>query len=1175
MFALSVPDRSFPFPRLFSLLVVLIALASLVSCGGSNAGAPPPPAQDFTLSISPSSLSLQQMGDGATLSISIIPLNGFTGSVSITFPNLPAGISVSAGSMSGPPFYASPTAPLSVGVSASGAANAGNNNITVQGTSGSLSHSITLGASVTAQVVFQLNVSPPTVTIGPNGQASAQVTLVPGSNFGSSSVFLSYPSVHIGNTGVDMTLSSEFLTAAQPQATVNFQSGLQLETGRYPVTLTGTLGAQVVQLPLTLNVTSPAKACNGLSRSTVQPTGMSTTGVVYDPVHKLVFAAVQQTNTLEVFSSATAQPIATIPVPAPRQLDITADGSRILVGTETNSMYWVDPLTLQVVGRVPAVSPLFNGNSVQPLRPVTLASGKVLVAMGDYPPNEWDPVANLWSNPTPSGFGTGDDVIRRSADHSKVVVASISGNTLAIFDSATDSYGPVRNIAANAAALNSNGTRIAVLGASPTLPGGEQLTLLDPSFNVLATYQFDSAAAGILGQDDVIFSRDDTVIFVQEGAYTTALSATDLSFLGQVSGPGSGGVDYPSDIDETSMIFSPGGGTAAGTTAFLDASAPCALGTNQPVNVALNPPQSTLNAPSAVTLSAASGITAQSQVYFGAAPGSAQATPGTNLLPSPPTSLQVTPPASQIAGAVNVTVTNPDGWLTIAPEAFSYGSTVLAVGTNSGPATGGTSVTLYGYGLDFDPAQVQVTVGGKAATVTRAFAAQRISFVFPIDQVVFTTPAGTPGAADIVVTTPVGTATVTGGFHYLASAQSYSASSALTEAVYDPLRQRLYAADGGSSVVDVFDLSRQQFLAPISVGKSPQALAITPDFNTLVVSNGAAASISIADLTGLNAVKTVSVATLPNLPLQCGQPIPYAVATTSNNKAVIALECPSVTAGEYILLDLATQAIGCGSSQGCSAMMAAFPQNQDQVLTVSGTTDGTSILVGNGVTLGLWDVQADTFISERLGNDLLQYPVVQTAAAGDGTAFEQMYGTFDSMLSQFSIVQDVDYLQSGVNDSQSLPGEKLHPSGALLFYPESGGFSIYDVQQGRLKRRVALAQQIASTFDALAIDATGTQVFLLTTTGLTVVNIADLPLSIGNLQPAQGSASGGTTVVVRGSGFQNGAQVLFNKTPASVQFVDGSTLQVTSPAVSAGGIGITVINPDGSQYALDDGFTAQ
>lgn len=1070
--------------------------------------------------------------------------------------------------MAGPPYYASPTSPLNVGISASQAAAVGDGTLTVQGTSGTLTHSATLNTSVTAEVTFQLNVSPTTVTIGPNGTATAQVTLVPGSNFGSSSVFLYSGSVHVGNSGVDMALSSQDLMAAQPQATVSFTSGLRVETGTFPVDLTGTLGAQVVKVPLSLTVTNPAKPCNGLSRSAVTRTDMNPTGVVYDPIHKLVFAAVQQTNSLEVFSSTTAQKVATIPVAAPRQLDITPDGSRILVGTLTNYLYWVDTASLQVAGNVGANSPIFNGWSIQPYRPVVLASGKVLVQSGAYPPDEWDPLTNAWSDPALSGFdSTGDVDIRRSADHTKVVVAAVNGNTLAMFDSATDRYGPVQNISAKAAALNSNGSRIAVLSSSPTLAGGNQLTLYDQDFKALATCQ-------LMGGSDLIFSRDDNTLFVQGNDNTaTALSTTDLAFLGQVPSPGFAGVDYPSDIDETNMIFSPG---LARTVTFTDAGSPCALGVDQPINIALTPAQGELNAPSSVTLRAGTGITAESKVYFGAAPASPQAAPGTNLAPNPPTSIQLTTPISTSAGAVNVTVTNPDGSISIAPDAFSYGSSVLQVATNSGPATGGTSVTIFGYGLAFDSSQIQVTVGGKAAAVTRAFAGAGISpFPFPMDQVTITTPAGIPGPADIVITTPAGTATAVGGFHYLQTAQDYATSNTLTEAVYDPLRQRLYAADGGSNVVDVFDLSARTFLTPIVVGKAPQALALTPDDNTLVVSNGADSTISTVDLTGVSATKTVSVATLPDLPSQCGKPIPYAMATTSNNKAVVALTCPDVTEGEYTVLDLATQTIGCGTSQSCSAMLAAFPQNKDWVLTVAGTSNGRSILFSNGVTMGLWDVGADAFIAKTLGNAQLQFPVVQTAAAADGTAFAQLYGTFDPLLSQFSVMQDVDYLKSGVNDLNGVPGEKMNPSGSLLYIPENNGFSIYDVHQGHLKRRVVLAAPTASTFDALTIDDTGSRVFLLTATGLSVVEIADLPLSIGNLQPAQGSAAGGTAVSIRGSGFQNGSQVLFNNTSVSAQFVDGFTLQVTSPAVDAGAIRITVVNPNGDKYSLDDAFNAQ
>jgi DNA-binding beta-propeller fold protein YncE len=1153
------------------LLTVLIT--GLAGCGGGSGSSGQPP-QDFSLSLSPTSMALQQLGGGAQLDVSIVPVNGFSGSVTITFPNLPAGISVApVGSSSGPPYFASPGQALSVGISASQDAAVGNGTITIQGTSANLAHSTMLGISVSAEAVFQLTVSPSTVTIGPNGLASALVTLVPGDNFGSNTVFLSASSGNIGNTGVDMNISSEFLTAAQPQSTISFQSGFQVQTGNnIQVPVTGSLGLQVENVPLTLNVSNPAPACTSASRSTTRRTDMDPTGVVYDPANKLVFAAVDQTNSVQVYSAADAHTVGTIPIAAARGLDISPDGSRLLVGSRTLFLSWVDPNSLQVIGQVPVVSSLFNGgNPPTPLRPIILASGKVLVDM-DSAPVEWDPATNTWTDPTPPGFAPGDIIFRRSADHTKVVVAPVLQNSLAIFDSATDGYGPVQNITARAATLNSNGSKLAVIVYSPTIPGGNQVTLYDSRFNVLATYQLNADIV----PTDLIFSRDDSMIYVLTlGGFAAALHATDLSFAGALPNPGTGGgADYPPDIDETNMIFSPGGGLRSAI--FTDASAPCALGVNEPYNMSLTPPQGTVNTPSATVLSAVAGITASSQVYFGASPGSPQATPGTNLVYSPPTSIQVTTPSSTQSDAVDVTVTNPDGSLGIVLDGFSYGSNVLAVTTTSGAASGGTSVKIYGYGLAFDKSEIQVTVGGKSAAVTDAFAGPGISpFPFPMDQVTFTTPAGNPGPADIIVTTPVGSATISSGFHYLQNVQTFPISSTLSEVVYDHSRQRLYTADYNTNKVYVFDLSTQNYLMPITVGNSPTGLAITPDFTTLAVTNAVDSSVSIVDLTGVSATRTVSLSNLSGLPQQCGPAIPFAIATTSNKQAVVGISCTNTTEGEFVVVNLATQAIGCGTSQGCAAMLAAYPQALSYVLAVAASADGNNIFLSNGGLNGLWNVTSDTFTSQPNGGGLAQYPpVVLTAAAGDGNIYAQFYAIDDPDLYQFSFPQDVDYLPTGINDVNWVPGEKLHPSGALLYFPQNNGLDIYDSHHGHIVRRVILPVQLPVTFDAMAIDQAGSQVFLISASGLTIVNIADLPLSVGSLTPAQGSASGGVSVRIRGSGFQSGATVMFGSAGAVVSFVDSNTLQVTTPALPVGAARITVANPDGTEYMLDDAFTA-
>ncbi|MFZ3265814.1 MAG: IPT/TIG domain-containing protein [Terriglobales bacterium] len=1156
-----------------SVLLSAALIASLTACGGGGSSGTIQPAEDFELSASASSLTVQQLGSAVPYTVTVTPINGFNGTVAISFVNLPAGVTIFPAG----PYTASPQTPLTVTFNASQTAALGNVTVTVQGSSGTLTHSTPVAVSVTAALSFELNVSPSTVNIGPNAQASAQITLVPGSNFGDSTIFITYPSAHIGNTGVDMNLSSEFLSAAQPTSTVTFQSlfEVQVENG-IAVPITASVGSQVVNLPLTLNITNPAPACAGPSRSTTRRTDMDPTGVVYDPVHKLVFAAVDQTNSVEVYSASDAHTVASIPIPAARGLDISPDGSRILVGSQTRYLSWVDPNSLEVVEQVPMVSSLFNGGiPPTPLRPIILASGKVLVGGNGGAPFEWDPATNTWRDPTPAKFSPGDGAFRRSADHTKVVVATSFQSSLAIFDSASDSYGPVQDITTTAAALNSDGSRLGVIVSSPSIPGGNQVTLYDSTFNVLASYQLNSDVV----PSDLIFSRDDSLLYVlTEGGYIVALHANDLSFAGAVTNQWTGGgPDYPPDIDETSMIFSPGNG--ARSTIFTDASAPCALGVDDLYNLSLNPLQGMLNSPSTTVLNAVGGIAFGSQVYFGAAPGSPQATPGTNLVYSPPNSVQVTTPAFAQAGAVNVTATNPNGTLGIALDGFSFGSNILAVTTTSGPASGGTSVEIDGYGLGFDKSQILVTVGGKTATVTNAFAGPGISpFPFPMDQVTFTTPAGAPGRADIVVTTPVGAATVSGGFHYLQNVQSFPISTTLAEVVYDPSRQRLYAADYATNKVYVFDLVAQKYLTPITVGNSPQGLALTPDFSTLVVSNGADSTVSIVDLSGVTPTKTVSVANI-GLSDQCGPPIPYATVTTSKNQAVVAVTCPNVTVGEYIVIDLATQAIGCGASNGCAAMIAAYPQNLDFRLALAATPDGTKIFFLNGILDGLWDVPSDTFVSETAGDSglgpcLSCPPFVQTAAAADGTTYSQFFSIIDPTLYLHAFMQDVDYLRTGTNDVNSVFGERLHPSGALLYFPRTSGFDIYDAHHGHIRRRVDLSLQIPVTFDAMALDETGSRVFLISASGLTVVDIADLPLSLGNIAPAQGSVSGGVSVRLRGSGFQNGALVLFGNAAAVVTFVDGSTLQVTTPVLPAGPTRITVTNPDGNLYFLDAAFTA-
>ncbi len=82
--------------------------------------------------------------------ISVTSLNGFTGTVNLSLPNLPAGVtSLTAASISLPQAGSSST-PLKL--LASTGASAGTTNVTLQGTSGALVHTVSLSLSIADQL---------------------------------------------------------------------------------------------------------------------------------------------------------------------------------------------------------------------------------------------------------------------------------------------------------------------------------------------------------------------------------------------------------------------------------------------------------------------------------------------------------------------------------------------------------------------------------------------------------------------------------------------------------------------------------------------------------------------------------------------------------------------------------------------------------------------------------------------------------------------------------------------------------------------------------------------------------------------------------------------------------------------------------------------------------------
>jgi hypothetical protein len=152
------------------------------------------------------------------------------------------------------------------------------------------------------------------------------------------------------------------------------------------------------------------------------------------------------------------------------------------------------------------------------------------------------------------------------------------------------------------------------------------------------------------------------------------------------------------------------------------------------------------------------------------------------------------------------------------------------------------------------------------------------------------------------------------------------------------------------------------------------------------------------------------------------------------------------------------------------------------------------------------------------------------------------------------------------------PSVQIDQSGALLYAITDDGVDIIDTRTGQLRERVILGEQILNAFvKTFAITPAGDQIVLLTTSGVTVVQLDSVPLGIGSATPSAGP--GGTVVAIRGTGFVAGTSVSVGGVLAASSLVDASTLKVTIPTSAAMGAAQFVLaNPDGSKFTLDAAF---
>src|ERR1700747_3061106 len=128
-------------------LLLLIFVSSLILLNGCGASSPPlpPPSSDFSIAVSPTSVSTRVGATTSPVTVSLSPLNGFTGSGAVTVSGFPNGINSSPTSS----FVLSPGTSQQVTFSAPAAA--GTFPVKFEGVTGTLSHTASATLTVTPQ----------------------------------------------------------------------------------------------------------------------------------------------------------------------------------------------------------------------------------------------------------------------------------------------------------------------------------------------------------------------------------------------------------------------------------------------------------------------------------------------------------------------------------------------------------------------------------------------------------------------------------------------------------------------------------------------------------------------------------------------------------------------------------------------------------------------------------------------------------------------------------------------------------------------------------------------------------------------------------------------------------------------------------------------------------------
>jgi IPT/TIG domain len=1090
---------------------------------------------------------------------------------------LPAGITLTS-----PASISIPPSGTTLSFSASSSVVPGTYSIPVTGQAGSLSvtGSIQLNVQTGATPNF-LFAQPLFRELGVPIGGSNQIQF--SSSASGSADYNISPSVSGLPPGTTATVSPSTIIPGQTVTVVVTAASTAPVSQNTTITLTGTPAAAVppAQTTFLLDVTAPPGSLPG-NRTDFVSTGETPYSLVYDRPLDLIFASNPSWNRIDIVSNKTHVLQQSIPVRGPRAIDVSQDGSTVWIGTNSQQIFAMNTTTFALTRyMVPAISAVFGG-AWEDNQLLALADGTLLLNVSRNA-GDGSSVNAVWTPGTNqlTVLPTTDFSWLRSGDGTKAFgITYASGYTAVMYSVATKAVTnlPLIGQGYSLVAVNQDGSRL-VGGDNGLYDGSAQLIGKLPAY--LGNISFPEYGP-------TVFSPDGTTLYqiASGGGYGSFIATIDVATL-TLKGLAPALATLPNGVSETPVETT---GLSVDNTGILigiqgygigfdDSTFFQNFGTNssQPgPPVALTPGAGPLSGGTVSSPYGAFDLTPD--VWYGPNRGAA------SLATS--NSLTITSPPGNADGPVNLKYIYPSGAQVFTPQAFSYSAYPQYSILSGASPNGGVPGRISGYGMPADASGGTLTIGGIPAPITTTIGQYPpyTGEAFPSTYLDYTIPPGNPGYADLAITTPIGNGALPKAIFYAKSVNDYSSGDTFTDVFYDATRQQVYLSAGDH--IDVFSTVSNQWLAPLKpttlgIHSQFRGLSLTPDGSQLLAANLLDNSLGVINPDAPSQTFAIAIPVAPSAGNGCTTGT-FSVSALSGNRAFVTSGLPPGVGGcpennTLYIANLQARTVAV-------AVSFQIPQAFDCAGTImgpAGTTevsaDGSLAIVGTyEAGICLYSTVTNSFSVGHEG--ALDYIGVSMAGDGNIAAVGNAFG--DPLGNMLGSVAHPSVLNPGITSTpyplnnypaNTLLRPRLNATGSLYYWAFPKFFEIIDVPTGTLRLRFSLTETVQNVETPIAIDQGGRQIFLITDKGLTIVDLGSAPLSVGHLSLS--TASAGTQIQVRGSGFKSGVIASVGGQPTPVNLIDEDTLTLTIPALSSGVKDLTLTNTDGSTYVLPSAIT--